>query len=271
MIFSRKPPRTLILPAVALALAACSGLFPAPVPTPTPLPPTQTLTIVWFPPTSTPTSLPTSALPPTPEALPGIGDLLFADNFEAAAFWNVARSERASAQVADNRLTLSLASGPLSIASLRNEPLLGDFYAEVTANVSLCRGRDQFGVLLRAVSGNTYYRFVLACDGTLRLERVRGGLVEVIQDWLPSGDAPVGAPAEVRIGVWAAGVELRFLLNGRFQFSLRDPVMRTGALGFFAYASGTTPVVVSFSDLGVYSVFYVSPTPSATPSRTPIP
>lgn len=272
MIFPRQPLRTLCLPAVFALLTACTGLLPAaPSPTPSLPPATQTPTIAWFPATNTPTAFPTPLLPPTPESLPGIGDLLFADDFSNASLWNTASAGQASARVANNRLTLSLDSGPLSIASLRSEPLLDDFYAEATASLSLCRGRDQFGLLFRAAPGESYYRFVLTCEGNLRFERVRGGATDIMKNWTPSGDAPLGAPAEVRIGIWAAGAELRFLLNGRFQFSLRDPVLRSGTLGFFARTDGNTPVIVSFSDLQVYSVFYVSPTPSLTPSPTATP
>lgn len=271
MISPRKRSWTLILPAVTLALAACSGLVPVSTPAPTFPLPTETQTVVWFPATNTPTGLPAATLFPTPGPLPGVGNLLFADDFTDASLWDVADSGRASSQVRDGRLTLALDSGPQIIVSLRSEPLLGDFYAEVTAALSLCRGRDQYGVLFRASSASVAYRFVLACDGSIRLERLRGGGPEVLQNWAPSGDAPPGGPAEVRIGVWAAGPEMRFLLNGRFQFSLRDPVMKSGALGLFAYADGKTPMLVSFSDLEVFPVSYVSPTPSATPSRTPIP
>jgi hypothetical protein len=48
-------------------------------------------------------------------------------------------------------------------------------------------------------------------------------------------------------------------------------VLHAGTLGFYVYANGTTPITVSFSDLSVYSVAFIAPTPSLTPSRTPIP
>jgi hypothetical protein len=173
--------------------------------------------------------------------------------------------------VENNRLTLALTAGPLSITSLRSEPLLGDFYAQVTVSVNLCQGNDQYGVLFRAAPGENHYRFVLACNGSLRLERVRSGAAEILQNWIPSGDAPTGAPTQVKIGVWASGDELRLFLNDHLQFSLRDPVFHAGTLGFFAFASGETPVMVLFSGLEVFSVAYISPTPTLQPSRTPTP
>jgi hypothetical protein len=275
----RKRSWNLLFPTITLAaacalsagLAGCSGSLPAATPTVTLAPASETPTIAWFPATNTPTLYVITSPPPTPEPLPGVGSLLFEDDFSAAALWDVNTSGTASAQVEANHLTLAVASGPLRIDSLRSEPSLGDFYAQVTANVNLCQGDDQYGLLLRVAPGGNYYRFILACNGNLRLERVRSGAAEVLQNWIPSGDVPPGGPAEVRIGIWASGAELRFLLNDRLQISLRDPVSRSGRLGFFAYASGATPVIVSFSRLEVYAVAYISPTPTRSPTRTPIP
>lgn len=277
MILPVKPFRTSRLPLLALCAllllgtGGCSLLFPIYAPTPSPLPPTETPTIAWFPATNTPTVYIPPTVQPTVEPLEGVGSLIFADDFSEADLWSTNTSGNASARVENNRLTLSLTSGRLTVTSLRREPNLFDFYAEATASTSLCRGEDAYGILFRADSGGSYYRFSLSCSGNVRFERSRGGILDLLQKWTPSSDAPPGAPGEVRIGVWASGNEMRLFLNGHLQFSLRDPVQRSGTLGFFAYASSTTPVIVSFSNLEVYSVMYLSPTPTLTPTKTPVP
>ena len=121
----------------------------------------------------------------------------------------------------------------------------------------LFRGRegDDYGVLIRA-NAVAYYRFALSCKGTVRAERISSGTRQILQDWLPSGDAPRGSPGEVRIGVWAAGNEMRLFLNGRYQFSVRNPNYRSGTIGVFARAAGDTPVTVNFSDLVIRAVEY---------------
>jgi hypothetical protein len=113
--------------------------------------------------------------------------------------------------------------------------------------------------------GSSFYRFVLSCNGYLHVERIKNGTKLIIYASVPSGDAPLGAPGEVRIGLWAVGAEMRFFLNDRFQFSLVDKSFPDGALGVFARSAGDTPVTVTFSDLTVYDVGYVFPT------RTPFP
>jgi hypothetical protein len=256
-------------------LAACSGgLFPAPVQTPTPVPATETptATMVWFPPTPTPTIFPTRTILPTPQQRPGLHELLFEDPFDQPALWNTSTASWASATVTRNRLNLSISGqGPVSITSLRSEPELGDFYAQATVRLSLCGPKDQFGMVFRAAPGDNFYRFTVRCDGQVRLERSLSGSSAPLVDWLASGDAPSGAPAEVILGVWAVGNEMRFFLNDHQQFILRDPVLHTGMLGFFVLASGATPITASFSDLSGYSVYYTSPTPSPTPSLTRTP
>lgn len=264
---------TLNLVVCGLILAGCSGQAQPPTATPAPTATaTPTATIVWFPSTDTPTGFPT--LPPTPteDYRPGVSDLIFSDSFDQSAFWNTASSQDASATVTLNRLVLSITEpGPLSIASLRSQPAVGDFYAEALADISLCSGKDQYGMLFRASGGGEYYRFVINCNGQERLERVRGGVAYPLLDWLSSNDAPQGAPTQVKLGVWDVGREMRLFLNDHYQFSVDDPVFSTGTIGFFIYANGASPVTISFSELSVYSVSYILATPSLLPSWTPIP
>ncbi len=258
-------------------LAACASVSPSPSlrlpPTATDMPSAETVTptVVWFPPTDTPTPFPTQVVIPTPEGRPGLGEVIFTDHFDQPEFWNTAVSNTASAVIDRSRLTLAVNQARTAVVSLRKQPLLGDFYAEITASLSLCRGKDQYGLLVRVLSSGDYYRYIINCSGQVRLERVRSDQPYPLQDWLPSGDAPPGAPAEVKMGVWAVGSEMRFFLNDRYQFTVRDPLFKQGSLGVFIKSEGASPVTVSFSNLFVYAVTYASPTPSATLTNTPRP
>lgn len=265
------PILTFFLAAGSLMLAACTGQPPLPSAKPTAADTaTPTATIIWFPATNTPTVLPTQTLLPTEDLHPGLGNLIFSEAFDQPEVWDTASSAQASAAVTRGQLVLSINDpGPLTIASLRNQPELGDFYAEATVNISLCSAKDQYGMLFRAAPGGNYYRFSVDCSGQMRVERVGSAVSYPLLDWLPSGDAPAGAPAEVKLGVWADEREMRFFLNDHFQISVTDPTFASGTLGFFVYANGQTPVTVSFSDLSVYSVAYDLPTPSPIPSWTP--
>lgn len=258
-------PRFLII-TCGLLLTACSGngleaITATPRP-PTPTPP-QTATIVWFPATATPTPQPVRTQPPTPEMLTGVGSLIASDDFTDPEEWDTAVSDQGSASVSRERLTLAVQPG-VYLVSLQRQMVLGNFYAEITARPSLCRGADEYGFLVRA-NAVTYYRFALTCNGQAHAERISVRERHDLHEPVLSGDVPPGAPGEVRIGVWAAGPELRLFLNGRFQFSISDRNLSSGTVGVFVRAAGDTPVTVAFSDLEVRAVDYVPPTRTPNP------
>ena len=251
--------------AMTLILSACLP-FDSPLPTATPLPidtSTPTPTIVWFPASATPTHLIFPTYTATPEMKPGVSSETLIDNFSDKKLWDTAVSDQGSAAISRNRLSLAIQPG-VYLASMRREGTFGNFYAEITARPSLCRGTDNYGVIVRS-TGSSYYRFVLSCNALVRAERVNGGIRLPLGEPLPSGDAPRGAPGEVRIGIWAVGSEMRLFLNDRYQFGIKDKSFPSGAIGVFVRSEGEAPMSVTFSDLKVYDVSYVPPTSTPLP------
>jgi hypothetical protein len=236
--------------------------------TPTPIlltnTPLPTSTIDWFPASATPTLGVFSAeIQATPEMRPGIGTTTLTDNFSDPSLWDTATSDQASANIDDNRLNLSVESKTYMI-SLRHDLTASDYYAEITARPGLCRGDDSYGLLIRA-NTMAYYRFSLFCNGTVFAERISGGTHELLQKPLLSSDVPLGAPGEVRIGVWAVGKEMRLFLNGHYQFSVNSSNYPSGTIGVFVNSAGETPVIVSFSRLTLQEVNYILPTKTPSP------
>src|SRR5512138_3708339 len=127
--------RSLLLLSGLLFLAACLPVS-APLPTATLVPTdaaTPTPTIVWFPPSATPTLLAIPTYTATPEMSPGIGKLILSDDFSEESVWDIATSNNGSATI--GRHTLSLAVEPgYYLSSMRREAPLSDFYAEITAH-----------------------------------------------------------------------------------------------------------------------------------------
>jgi hypothetical protein len=253
---------------VVVGLVACapvSGQNDQPVETPTPtLSPTPTATIVWFPPTSTPTLVPTREIVPTPQPQLGLAEEILGDNFSDGTSWTTGRTSSGSAAYGSDRLTLAVSAPRGLVTSLRSQPDFADFYLEVTASLSLCRGADSYGLLLRGADEWNNYRWVISCDGRTRLERVRGGSFIPLVDWIPSLQIPPGAPVDINLAVWMYGPQMRFFIGGIEQFSARDPVFTSGSLGAFARAAADTPLTVSLSGLTVWSL-----DPAAIPTPTP--
>jgi hypothetical protein len=189
-----------------------------------------------------------------PDWRPGIGDAIKADSFTDEAMWDIFKSDEGAASLFDKRLVLSAAPN-VYLPSLNKKLVLADFYAEVTASINLCRGADEYGILVRAIP-TAAYRFALTCDGQVRAERVSRSERLILQQPFHSGDVPRGAPAEVRLGVWVFKSELRFFLNDRFQFRVTDTNLPSGSIGFFVRSTGTTPVTISFTDLVIQKLNY---------------
>jgi hypothetical protein len=189
---------------------------------------------------------------PTQDTSPSYGALLFSDDFGDPALWMLGRNQTGSMAMGVNELTLAVSQARGYLYSLRSEPTLSDFYLEITASPSLCRGEDEYGILLRVSPSLEFYRFGMLCNGQARLDRYYSGVASSPQPPAPNAAVPPGAPSQSRLAVWVRGKELRFYANNTFLFSVRDPTLVSGALGVFARAAGDTMVTVNFSDLQVY-------------------
>jgi hypothetical protein len=248
--------------------AACADLSGMPLADhggPTAAKPSSTsTTFPWFPetPTPSPEVRPTAAA--TADQKPGVGDLILSDEFSSEKLWNTATSDLASVSISGKALTIAVQPGLAPVTTFRQGSVYGNMYAEVTARPSLCRGADDYGLLFRAPNNVAYYRFAIACNGTAGAARISLGSPRVLQPPGPSADVPLGAPGEVRLGVWAVGGEFRFFLNDHYQFTATDQSYAAGGVGLFAHAAGDTPTIVVFQDLKVYQVVG-PPAATATP------
>lgn len=244
---------------LALFLAGCAPLGPAfPTPSITPATPsaTATATVIWFPSTATPTSLPaaTRVLESLPTPAPVPETQLYADSFDEAGGWVLGRVAAGSALLGKSELTIAVARPRGYIDSLLEGYTFGDFYLEITASPSICRGDDEYGILLRVTPEADYYRYGLTCDGRARVDRIYNGQASSPQPPLSLAAIPAGAPSNVRLGINAKGQVLEFFVNGELLFTVRDSLFYSGGIGLFAHAGGADAVTVNFTDLVIYSI-----------------
>jgi len=238
----------------------CSACVATPIatqtPTFTPAQPTGTVTptIIWFPPAATSTPFPTHVVTPTVDMRPQLGDILFEDDFSDPKAWQLSQSSSGNIALGTNELTIAIAETNATLSSIREAPIFTNFYLEITAEPSLCRELDEYGVLFRVNSASDFYRFSLSCNGQVRLDRIIGGEASSPQPWLLSGAVPPGAPSHSRIGIAANGTNMDFFVNGQYQFSVKDPLLSSGGLGVFARSVNRMAVTVNFSDLVVYQI-----------------
>ena len=241
--------------ALLLLCSACI-VTPAPVILPDSATPTvtSTATQVWFQPTFTPSPLPQLNFTPTPDLRPDIGDVLLEDNFADDSAWTTNSSSQATINIDDGEIHLSLNDDHEYLLAMRSAPVFDDFYAEITASPSLCRGEDEYGFVLRAVDGK-HYRFALSCDGRAKVDRLLGkGSLSRQAGWLQNPVVPAIAPSSVRLGVWAHGSQVHFFVNDVYLFSVNDTVLWKGTVGVFVHTSGNEDVSVNFSALQIWTL-----------------
>lgn len=184
----------------------------------------------------------------------GIGGILLEDDFSTADMWSLSSRPEGGVALSKNELTIAIKENKAYIFSVREEPILSDFYLEISASPNLCKGTDEYGLLLRVTDSGDYYRFSLSCDSQVRLDRVVASTASSPQPWLLSGDVPPGAPSISRLGVRAEGNEMRFFVNGQYQFTVTDPMLPRGRIGVFARSTGANAVTINFSNLVIRSL-----------------
>ncbi|MEX1071674.1 MAG: hypothetical protein WEC37_03520 [Anaerolineales bacterium] len=247
--------KTLLTCALLLLGSDCfvSPVQLAPTSTPTPSA-TPTPTTVWFPPTFTPSPLPTQAISPTPDLRPGISELLLEDDFSDAEPWSTTSNKDASVTVSNNSISLSLKSEDTSLLTTRTSPVFTDFYVEITAQTNLCSGADEYGLAVRTDEDGNHYRLVLSCDGRASVQRSFNGLFTRQTEWLESRAIPSLTPGSARLGVWAAGNQIRFFVNDLYLFTVTDSEIYKGTVGVFVHTSSDADVSVIFKDLQVWAI-----------------
>ncbi len=185
---------------------------------------------------------------------PKLGNILFEDDFTDAKGWQLSQTDIGSVALGKNELTIAIGETNATLSTTREQPVFTDFYLEITASPSLCRGMDEYGVLFRVTGNNEYYRFSLSCDGQVRLDRIAGDKASSPQPWMLSGAVPPGAPSTSLIGIAAVGPNMDFFVNGQYQFSIKDPLISAGSVGLFARSANKMAVTVNFSKMVVYQI-----------------
>jgi len=179
---------------------------------------------------------------------------LFTDNFSDQSQWSLGLNAAGSIALGKKELSLAINQPKGYLSSLRQDTVLSDFYVEITASPSICRGDDEYGLLLRVSPSLDFYRYGLTCDGEARLDRFLNGIASSPQPPIICGAVPPGAPSSSRLAVWALGKEMLFYVNGEYLFSIHDTVLLNGGMGVFARAAGEDVVTVNFSEMAVYQV-----------------
>jgi hypothetical protein len=189
---------------------------------------------------------------PTPDTRAVFGELILKDDFSQPEQWTTGKMSAGSIAFGKNELSLGISQPEGYLFSLHKDVAVDDFYLELTASPSICRSKDEYGVLFRVTPGLDFFRFGLNCAGEARVDRFLAGSASSPQPPTVYGVIPPGAPSSSRLGIWAYGREIRFYVNGEYLFMIHDQSLPSGGLGVYARAAGPDEMTVNFSDLAVY-------------------
>lgn len=180
--------------------------------------------------------------------------MIYSDDFSDPARWETGELLDGWVSAGVNELSLGVSRPRGFLFSRLSDFDARDFYLEVSANPTICRGKDEYGILLRLASPQDFFRFALTCDGHARLDRLLKGEASASVPPTLSAAVPPGAPSRSRLAVWVRGGEYRFIANGQLLFTIEDASLPQGGIGLFARAAGEDHVAVNFSELIIYSL-----------------
>ncbi len=260
-----QPPPHNVATDVAATLTAVPTFGPITTrpPSATPAPSATPIATASLLPSETPTlgPTPTATAPVLPPGDPRTGLNLsvpaYSDDFSQSFKW--------FAGYVDNTVSLTQSDGKLvAVDKLADSYITwstttvtaGNVYAEATANIGSCSGKDASGLALR-IGGDAYdrgYALELSCDGAYRIRK----FIDVetppktVVDWTTAEAIKQGPNASNRIGFLAEGNTLSAFANGSLLGQVDDNDLVAGTFGLFANAASTAGLTVVFDDFALW-------------------
>jgi hypothetical protein len=234
--------------------------------TPPPSPTTLPSATQAVPPTETPTETPTPGGSPSPTPPPlapddprtglNLAAPDYTDNFSLAYKW-VGPDDPGSAtnETESGRLSATDNKADGYIWWSTTDQQAGDSYAEVSATVGTCSGKDAAGFSVR-VNGSSFdqaYALEFSCEGSFRLRRfISNAAPEILIEWTASPEITQGPNVTNRMGLLAKSSELYVFANGKLIGQVEDTSYASGTFGLYASAVDSATLTVTFDDFAAW-------------------
>jgi hypothetical protein len=128
-----------------------------------------------------------------------------------------------------------------------------DSVLEVDATQVAGTDDNGFGVLLRYVDEDNFYRFEISGDGYYSFDRLEDNAWTTLINWTPS-DAIRQGNSTNTLTVVCAGDRFTFYVNGVYLDEYRDSVFPAGDIGLQVGTIQEAPVHIAFDNLKVWSL-----------------
>ena len=165
--------------------------------------------------------------------------------------WTLVQNNQAEIAIGGGQLRITVKQ-PDSLAwSVAAGKTFGDFTLDVDATPLAGPDDNDYGVIVRRVDDNNFYRFEISGDGYFNIQkRQKGKWQKLIADWTESSTIHTGA-ATNHLRVVCAGRALTFFVNQVQVAQVTDDAFARGEVGVLAGTLTEPGVQVAFDNVEV--------------------
>jgi len=165
--------------------------------------------------------------------------------------WTLVQNNQAEIALADGQLRITVKQ-PDSLAwSVAAGKTFGDLTLDVDATPLAGPDDNDYGVIVRRVDDDNFYRFEISGDGYYNIQkRQKGKWFKLIADWIESSAIRKGA-ATNHLRVICAGRTLTFFVNQVQVAQVTDDAFPRGEVGVLAGTLAEPGVQVAFDNVQV--------------------
>lgn len=181
------------------------------------------------------------------------GSTLFEDQFVVGQTgnWRTETDSGGQALVIDEALVLQINAPNIVQYTTLQEPSFGDFILEFEGTLLEGSKNSTYGVLLRMVSDDQFYRFSMTGNGVFVIEKhAPGGAVERLTDnWEEASAILQGVNQPNKVRIEAIGPQIDFYVNSQLVRTVIDPDYADGRIAFSTGTFNTGGTRVAFDNV----------------------
>ncbi|MCB0194948.1 MAG: PD40 domain-containing protein [Anaerolineae bacterium] len=178
--------------------------------------------------------------------------LVYEDDFsDSFGGWDDAFDTYTRKVYGNNRYQIEVNASNLVAWGLANRDV-ADFEMEVEAKLEDGDQKNSYGVLIRFLDRNNFYRFDISGDGYFLLSKFVEGNWTTLVDWTASEYINTDGSANI-LKIAAFGPDLTVWVNGQELASVEDDSLTHGNFGFFAGTFAEPYAWISFDNLRLWT------------------
>jgi len=195
-----------------------------------------------------------SIIPDQPYGEISIGNVLYSENFSSnSSFWPTYKTNNESYAYDSGRYALTvLPKNSYSIKSLDKDNI-SDFIIQVEAGREGGADPSRYGVVLRYLDENNFYRFYISSDGYYKFDGKKDGSLFTVIDWTKSEAIETRSSTNI-LQVAADGEKFTFYINGIKVADASDSTFSSGRIGIIGETTDHGNAQVSFDNLKIWSM-----------------